>query len=217
MSSKFPFRIANSRGVALIIVLWVTTILSVIVLEFCFAMRTEVNITKNFKEETQLYAIAKGGVQRAIAEMIYKNDPRIQQMRKTLKGEEITPDQKEWVADGRRYSLTFDHGVEELRIMSEAGKVNINTVSETTLRKIVTQFGLEGETRDILVDSILTGETRMIYTVLMEQRTTIINPSRSPTTVRMEIWTRSKNSSSSGELPLTYSMEEKKSTEEKRK
>jgi general secretion pathway protein K len=155
MSSKFPFRIAHSHGVALIIVLWVTTILSVIVLEFCFAMRTEVNIAKNFKEETQLYAIAKGGVQRAIAEMIYKNDPRIQQMRKTLKGEEITPDQKEWVADGRRYSLTFDHGVEELRIMSEAGKVNINTVSETTLRKIITQLGMEGETRDIVVDSIL--------------------------------------------------------------
>jgi general secretion pathway protein K len=39
--------------------------------------------------------------------------------------------------------------------MSEAGKININTVSERTLRKIVSQLGLEGEKRDIAVDSIL--------------------------------------------------------------
>ena len=53
-------------------VLWVITVLTVVVLEFSFAMRTEVNITKNFKDELQLYAIAQGGVQRAIAEMIFK-------------------------------------------------------------------------------------------------------------------------------------------------
>jgi len=145
----------QAKGVALIIVLWIVTILSVIVLEFCFAMRTEINITKNFREEIQLYAIAEGGVQRAIAEMIYKSDPKIGQMRKALTGEEITPDQKEWAADGRPYSLTFDQGVDELRIMSEAGKVNINTVSENTLRKIINQLGLKEVTRDIIVDSIL--------------------------------------------------------------
>jgi general secretion pathway protein K len=39
--------------------------------------------------------------------------------------------------------------------MGEAGKVNINIISEKTLRKILTQLGLEGETRDIVADSIL--------------------------------------------------------------
>ena len=119
--SDFGFLISDSRGVALIMVLWVTTILSVIALEFCFAMRTEVNITKNFKEEVQLYAIAEGGVHRAIAELIFKQDPRIQQMRKGLTGEEIPPEKKEWVTDGRPYTLSFDQGVNELRIMGEAG------------------------------------------------------------------------------------------------
>ena len=81
----------NSRGVALIMVLWVIAILTVVVLEFSFAMRTEVNITKNFKEELQLYGIAQGGVQRAIAELILKHDARAQQLRKTMKTEEVTP------------------------------------------------------------------------------------------------------------------------------
>jgi general secretion pathway protein K len=145
----------NSRGVALVMVLWVITILTVVVLEFCFAMRTEVNITKNFKEELQLYAIAQGGVQRAIAELILKHDARVQQLRKTMKTEEVTPEKKEWVADGRPYPVKFDQGECELRIMSEAGKININTISEMTLRKLIGNLGLEVEKRDVVVDSIL--------------------------------------------------------------
>jgi general secretion pathway protein K len=145
----------QARGVALIMVLWVMAILSVVVLEFCLAMRTEVHITKNYKEELQLYGMAEGGVQRAIAELIYKHDPKVQQMRKTKKSEEIPPDKKEWVTDGRSYSLPFDQGACGIRIMSEAGKVNINIVSEMMLRKIIDQLGLEKEARDIVVDSIL--------------------------------------------------------------
>jgi general secretion pathway protein K len=145
----------QAEGVALIMVLWVMAILSVVVLEFCLAMRTEVHITQNYKEELQLYSMAEGGVQRTIAELIYKHDPKIQQMRKTQKSEEIPPDKKEWVTDGRPYPIPFDQGTCEIRIMSEAGKVNINVVSEFMLRKVIGQLGLEGEKRDIVVDSIL--------------------------------------------------------------
>ena len=86
----FKFRIPNtafrnSRGVALIMVLWVIAILSVIALEFAFAMRTEVTIAQHYKGEVQLYAYAEGGIHRAIAELIYKHDPAIQQMRKAEK------------------------------------------------------------------------------------------------------------------------------------
>jgi general secretion pathway protein K len=145
----------QAKGVALIMVLWVITILSVIVLEFCFAMRTEVNITNNYKEELQLYAMAEGGIQRAVAELIYKHDARIQQMRKTLKPEEVPPEKMEWVADGRPYLLPFEQGVCEVRVMSEAGKININIVSESMLRKMIGNLGLEEVERDIVVDSIL--------------------------------------------------------------
>jgi len=136
-------------------VLWIITILTVVVLEFSFAMRTEVNITKNFKEELQLYAIAQGGIQRAIAELILKHDARVQQLRKTLKTEEVAPEKKEWVPDGRPYVLPFDQGECDLRIMSEAGKININTISEMTLRKLIGNLGLDVEKRDTVVDSIL--------------------------------------------------------------
>ena len=147
--------VLGEKGVALIMVLWVMAILSVVALEFSFAMRTEINITKNHKEELQQYAMAEGGVQRAITELIYKHDARLQQMKKTLSLEEIPPEQKEWMADGRSYTLPFDQGSCEIRMMSEAGKININIVSEFLLRKIIGQLGMEGDARDVVVDSVL--------------------------------------------------------------
>jgi general secretion pathway protein K len=145
----------TQRGVALIMVLWVIVILSVIVLEFSFAMRTEVNIAQHYKEEVQLRAYAEGGIQRAIAELVYKHDPKIQQMRQARKTEGVPEDKKEWATDGEAHVLPYDQGSCEIRIAGEAGKVNINTVSEASLRKMIGQLGLEGETRDVVVDSLL--------------------------------------------------------------
>jgi general secretion pathway protein K len=145
----------GEKGVALIMVLWVIAILSVVVLEFSFGMRTEANLAKNFKEEASLYALADGGLQRAIVELIYKHDSRIQQKRKAMKIEEIPPGKEEWITDGRPNTLSFNLGKCEVRILGEDGKININTVSETLLRKIIGNMGLEGEARDVAVDSIL--------------------------------------------------------------
>ena len=136
-------------------VLWVITILSVIALEFSFAMRTEINITQHYKSEAQLYAYAEGGIQRAIAELVYKHDPKIQQMRQARKTEEVPQDKKEWITDGRVYPLPYDQGTCEIRVVGETGKININAISEASLRKMIGQLGLEGEGRDVVVDSIL--------------------------------------------------------------
>ncbi len=144
----------DSRGVALIMVLWVIAILSVIVLEFSFGMRTEVKMTTNFKEETLLYALAEGGIQRTIAELIYKHDPLIQQKRKAMEGSPSS-EKEVWMTDGRPIPLTFSQGKCEIRVIGEDGKININRVSEALLRKIIRNMGLEGEALDVVVDSIM--------------------------------------------------------------
>jgi len=133
----------------------VMAILSVVVMEFCFAMRTEIQMTRHYKEEFILYAMAQGGIQRAITELIYKYDPKIQQLRKPLEEGEVSAEKKEWVTDGRPYFLPFDQGNCEVRVMSEGGKVNINIVSESTLRRIIGNLGLESETISVIVDSIM--------------------------------------------------------------
>jgi len=136
-------------------VLWVITILSVVVLEFSYAMRTELNITKNFQEELQLYATAQGGIHRTLVELVFKHDPRIQQMRRNWKPEEVPAEQREWITDGREYKLAFLKGKCSVKVMGEAGKINLNFVSERMLRRVLTNMGLEGESKEIIVDSIL--------------------------------------------------------------
>ncbi len=146
---------SDSRGVALIMVLWVIMILSAVVLEFSYAMRTEVKITRNYQDELRLYAMAQGGVERAVAELVYKQDAKIQEYRKRLSPEETSPEKREWVTDGRAYPVSFDRGQCTVRVMGESGKLNIKLVSEILLRKIISNLGLEGESRDTVVDSIL--------------------------------------------------------------
>lgn len=142
------------KGVALLMVLWIMAILSIIVLEFSFGMRTETNITRHFKEEAYLYSLAEGGIHRTLVELIYKHNPTIQQRRKAVL-EEIPPEKEEWVTDGRPYSLSFSQGGCVIRVMGEDGKININLVSETFLRKIIGNLGLEGEMRDTVVASLM--------------------------------------------------------------
>ncbi|MCK5011771.1 MAG: hypothetical protein KAS98_14850, partial [Deltaproteobacteria bacterium] len=58
------------RGIALMLVLWVLTLLSIMVFEFCYTMRIEATITKNFKEGAKSYYLAQAGINRAIIEIV---------------------------------------------------------------------------------------------------------------------------------------------------
>lgn len=146
----------NSKGVALIIVIWVIAFLSILAVEFCFGTRTDLNMIKNLKEEIELYYSAQGGIQWAIAQFIYKHDQRIKELRKAILIEEEGKDlKKEWMGDGRIYKIPLENGECEVKVMAEDGKININMVSETVLRKIIGNLGLEESLRDGIVDSIL--------------------------------------------------------------
>ena len=143
------------RGIALILVLWVLTLLSVLVMEFCFSMRTEINITRNFKEAGQLYFYAQGGIQRAIAETIYRKDPAIHARRQNLKAEDSSGIDLEWRLDGTPHTLPFEGADVEVRVKNESGRINLNQATDVIIRKVVKYFLEAGEQRDTVVDSIL--------------------------------------------------------------
>jgi len=146
----------NPKGFALIMVIWVITFLSILAVEFCFGTRTDLNISKNLKEERELYYSARGGIHWAIAQLIYKHDQRIKELRKTILIEEEGKElKKEWMADGGVYKIPTHQGDCEVKVTAEDGKININVVSDTVLRKMVGNFGLDESVRDVVVDSIL--------------------------------------------------------------
>jgi general secretion pathway protein K len=60
----------NEKGIALIMVLWVMVLLIAMGTEFALSMKTEVNTTRNFKEDAETYYLAKAGLNLAKAEIL---------------------------------------------------------------------------------------------------------------------------------------------------
>ncbi len=62
----------NQGGFAMLLVLWAMVLLIALGTDFAFSMRTEVNSTRNYKEDVQAYYLAKSGIQLAMAEILQK-------------------------------------------------------------------------------------------------------------------------------------------------
>ncbi len=147
---KLPETLNSESGVALIIVLWVMAVLIVISLSFSVMARTEVFSTMTFKEQVINKYLAEAGMQRAIMEIFYRN---------INKNKQINFDEEKYFrTDGTFYSLEVNNGYYKLRITDESGKININAMNDTTgiiLNNLLVNSGVEKETADTIVDSIL--------------------------------------------------------------
>jgi general secretion pathway protein K len=149
----------NETGIALFLVLWVLTLLSVIAGEFCFAMRTEVNITRNFKEQTEAYYIALAGINRAIGEMIRNEAMPLKKNSSTVPGKEDETKEEEerdrWRINAEIPPVPYGEGQFEVRIGNESGKININGANEALLKMMLKGFDLEEQEKSVIVDSIM--------------------------------------------------------------
>ena len=164
----------NERGIALFLVLWVLMLLSVIVGEFCYAMRTEVNITRNYKEQTQAYYIALAGLNQAIAGLVRedvmgsksviveegvdilksvfgKTDARKEKPRE----EEDEAEQPQWRINEEILPRDFGAGQFQVKIGNESGKININQAGASVLKMLLDTFDLDEHEMSVIVDSIL--------------------------------------------------------------
>ena len=143
--------IQSERGVALFLVLWALVLLSVIVGEFCFATRSEVKTTFNFKQETQAYYYARAGIQAAIYELL-KQDQTPKKLEEDQNEDEETI---HWNLTGGPTTVPFEGGAFTVVVENECGKVNINQAEETLLRAMVNGFNLSDDEKDGIVDSII--------------------------------------------------------------
>lgn len=144
--------ILNSQreGIALLMVLWVLTILMVIALSFSFVARTETHSTLSFKERVEEKFIAEAGIERGIMEAFYWNMFKNQMI--TTEGREV------WRADGTPYTGHLGDGYYTVRIMDEAGKLDINTLTDASgiiLKNLLMNSGVKEDVADTIVDSIL--------------------------------------------------------------
>ncbi len=137
----------SQDGIALLMVLWVLTILMVIVLSFSFMARTETQSTISFKEGIEKKFLAEAGIERGIMEMFYRNMNKNQVL--VLEGSEV------WNIDGTPYRTQLGNGSYTVKVVDESGKLDINEVSDILLKNLLMNLGIEEENADIIVDSIM--------------------------------------------------------------
>jgi len=145
----------SEKGVALFMVLWVLALLSVMVGEFCYTMRTDLTMTWDFGQRTKAYYIAYAGMQRALAQLLSD----LSNPFKVKKGVEDEDEEEE---PGVHFRLNypnpevpFGKGTFRVHIENESGKININKAGRRLLRAMLSPFNLEDDQVSVIVDSIL--------------------------------------------------------------
>jgi general secretion pathway protein K len=150
-SVKGVTRILNTEdGVALLIVLWVITLLMVLVMSFSMLTRTEANSTVFFRDGVQKKFFAEAALQRATMEIYHRQTYKNQTV--VLEGNEVVR------IDGRAYDGSIGTGRYVFRLFNESGKINLNTMgarSGVMLNNLLVNLGIAKENADTIVDSIL--------------------------------------------------------------
>ena len=138
------------KGIALLMTLWVLTIMMVLVLSFSYMTRTETYATLSFKEGMEKRSLAEGGIERGILELFFRNANKNQAI--TLPGFEV------WKIDNTSYTDKMGEGEYSVRIIDESGKIGINALTDGNsdiLRNLLKNLGVQEEETNTIVDSIL--------------------------------------------------------------
>jgi general secretion pathway protein K len=125
------------RGIALISVLWITTLLAVIAASFTSSARTESQLARNLVENARAEALADGAVHRAVLGLAHPDPERA------------------WRSDGTAYRLDYGEGTVIVRVFDEDAKVDLNAAPPELLEGLLGLVGLEPEQAQILADRIV--------------------------------------------------------------
>ena len=142
----------GERGVALVIVLLVLSLLLAIAGEFAVAMRLEGTTTLNFRAAVAAGYLAEAGYQRALAEL----SPEALAQHLDQAGLLVFRRSRTEIPKApARQDIALGPGRFSYRITDEEARLHLNRLSPDQLQRLLIELGVERETRDVIVDSIL--------------------------------------------------------------
>ncbi len=137
MKQHSLYKLHNQAGVALVIVLWMLSLLIILAMGYSRMVRIETGLTANLVHSSQAKAIAEAGVWQSITELL---KPKVEQ---------------EWKTDGTPYSFEFEHGIVNINIINETGKIDLNTAHSELLLGLIESIELPEDNSLELLQSIL--------------------------------------------------------------
>ena len=137
---KVPAQCAGrERGIALIVVLWLTVLIAVIGSSFAYSMRGEALAARNTMSLAQARAAADGAVERTAFELLR---PRISA--------------DVWNADGQLHAWTDGDIALTATAYDESARIDLNAGSEALLKGLLQNVGgLDAETAQRTLEAIL--------------------------------------------------------------
>jgi general secretion pathway protein K len=127
----------HQHGIALVLVLWATTLLTVIAASFAFSMRTDTLLAQNLAAAARAQAVADAGVQRALYE-IFKPISDLQR----------------WKGDGMPHQWEFGGAKLSIILLDVSGKIDLNSASDELLKGLLKSVGQTDEESNVLLDAI---------------------------------------------------------------
>jgi len=125
----------RDQGFALVLVLWVLSLLMIMAASFSLTMRRETGVIVGITSGAQALAASESGI--AIAEMMLMNpDPS-----------------KRWHTDGNIYQVPYLDV--RVRLQSEGGKIDLNAANQQQLQQLMAQLPIEQERQTALVSAII--------------------------------------------------------------
>jgi len=133
MSSK-----PHMRGIALVLVLWITVLLTVIAGSFAYGMRNEALAARNTLSTAQARWVADGAVNRTVFELMRPK---------------VSPDV--WAPDGSVHVWDEEGARIAVVAIDESGKIDLNQAPDNLLKGLLQAAGgLDADSADRLVDVI---------------------------------------------------------------
>ena len=132
-----PSIASKQTGVALILVLWITVLLTVIASGFAYSMRTEALAARNAISVAQARALADGAIWRVAFELMRPRGPL-----------------ETWQTDGAAHYWQEGGATIAANAIDESGKIDLNTASDALLRNLFQSVGADADTATRLVDAI---------------------------------------------------------------
>jgi general secretion pathway protein K len=130
-------RMSRPGGFALVLVLWVLSLMTIMAGSFALSMRREAGTVAGNSNNAQAVAIAESGL--AIAELMLMN-----------------PDQQQrWHTDGSIYQVNYADSTVRIRLLSEAGKVDLNSANEALLKELMLRAPVDEELQTKVLNAIL--------------------------------------------------------------
>ncbi len=131
------FAMPRHQGFALVLVLWVLSLLMIMAASFSLTMRRETGVIAGLTGGAQALAAAESGI--AMAQMMLMNpDPA-----------------KRWHTDGNIYQIQFLNALVRIRLQSETGKIDVNNANQVQLQQLMAQVPIDEEKQTALVSAIM--------------------------------------------------------------